>query len=317
MNPRVLILTSIYDLSADLVACNLKERDVPFLRINREEIANIRIALDPVEPRLRVYSTGVEAEISNNLQSVWFRQPVFLRNTPGQELSISDQLEKSQWSAFLRGLSVFDARWMNWPQATYLSESKPYQLRIAGKVGFNVPKTVIGNSLVEINRAMLGDQIILKSLDTVLLREKNDCLFTYSTIANIHEWTDAEISSAPVMCQQLLRQKTDIRVTIIGDKVFAVRILEDGHGIEGDWRICARDSLVYENINLPDEIVDKCMRLMHVLGLSFGAIDLVETVDGVFFIEINPTGEWGWLCGPCRRIDEAISEWLSAPDEQE
>jgi glutathione synthase/RimK-type ligase-like ATP-grasp enzyme len=30
-------------------------------------------------------------------------------------------------------------------------------------------------------------------------------------------------------------------------------------------------------------------------GLVFGAIDLVQTPSGFYFLEINPNGEWAWL----------------------
>jgi glutathione synthase/RimK-type ligase-like ATP-grasp enzyme len=50
--------------------------------------------------------------------------------------------------------------------------------------------------------------------------------------------------------------------------------------------------------------------LLEALGLNFGAIDLVESKGSYFFIEINPTGEWGWLVGDERRFDAEIAAWL-------
>ena len=54
-------------------------------------------------------------------------------------------------------------------------------------------------------------------------------------------------------------------------------------------------------------------RIMHILGLRFGGMDLA-LVDGVhYFIEVNPTGEWGWLISSARLpIDKAIVDFLSA-----
>jgi len=46
------------------------------------------------------------------------------------------------------------------------------------------------------------------------------------------------------------------------------------------------------------------------LGLTYGAIDLAVSGDTVHFIEINPTGEWGWLDGPDRPIAKAIVDEL-------
>lgn len=53
--------------------------------------------------------------------------------------------------------------------------------------------------------------------------------------------------------------------------------------------------LSYVPIQLPRSICDKLLQLMKHLGLTFGGIDLVLADNIYYFIEINPTGEWGWL----------------------
>ena len=53
---------------------------------------------------------------------------------------------------------------------------------------------------------------------------------------------------------------------------------------------------------------------MKSLRLNFGAIDLIKQDNKYFFIEINPTGEWGWLVDERRRIDKVIANWLIGND---
>jgi glutathione synthase/RimK-type ligase-like ATP-grasp enzyme len=226
-------------------------------------------------------------------------------------LNPKEQLIRSQWIAFLRGLPLFDkVKWMNWPQATYLAESKPYQLYIANMEGFNIPITRIGNNITGIKESNLGSQIILKSIDTALLLDGNDCLFTYSTISNHEDWQDEEVYEVPILVQELIENKSDIRVTVIGDETVSVRILENGCGIDGDWRVKPKDTLEFETYELNAEIKMKCINLTKKLGLSFSAIDLLETEEDIFFLEVNPTGEWGWLTNDNRPIDQIISNWL-------
>jgi glutathione synthase/RimK-type ligase-like ATP-grasp enzyme len=312
--PRVLLLSGLYDFSTDLVAAELAEKEVPFVRLNREQLSDCRLTLDPVAAILEVRTSSLSLNISaDDLSSVLFRQPVFLRNTPGRALSLAEQLERSQWPALLRGLCVFDkARWMNHPAKTYLAESKPYQLHVASRLGFDVPSTRIGNDLRGIESAKLGNPLILKSVDTVLLRDGSDSVFTFSTIGHVDEWRDEDLYGAPVMCQKLIRHKTDLRVTIVGDAIFAARIQENGHGIEGDWRIRPRGEIQFVPAELPTDCATLCRRLAATLGLPFAAIDLAEVEDGrIFFLEVNPTGEWGWLVGHGLRIDAAIADWLA------
>lgn len=313
MRPQVLILSSVYDFSADLVALRLHNLGVPFLRLNREQMKDYRLSLAPIERTLSIKELGVELEVGSDLKSVWFRQPVFLRNTPAQPLTIQEQLERSQWAAFLRALSVFDdVAWMNFPQATYLAECKPYQLLMANRCGLKVPKTIVGNDVATIKDA-LPPRLMVKSLDTVLLKEEADCLFTYTTAATRDDLTDAVVYKAPLLAQEVLSPKSDIRVTVVGERIFAVRILAENHGIEGDWRILPRERLQYQDMSLRREISDSLMMLVRNLNLSFAAIDLVETPEETYFIEVNPTGEWGWLSLPERPIDFAIADWLRSP----
>ena len=132
MTPDVLILSSLYDFSTDLVCLQLNKMGVGYVRLNREHFQDYRITLDPQEPNMSIHMNERTYQIGSKLKSVWFRQPVFLRNTPSEPLSVNQQLERSQWTAFLRALSVFDqVSWMNFPAKTYLAESKPYQLYIA------------------------------------------------------------------------------------------------------------------------------------------------------------------------------------------
>jgi glutathione synthase/RimK-type ligase-like ATP-grasp enzyme len=116
----------------------------------------------------------------------------------------------------------------------------------------------------------------------------------YSNVVSGNELEHAELSIAPVIIQDYLYPKTDISVTVIGDSIFPVKILLNGSGVEGDWRKI-KEGVQFIEYKLPGEISKACVNLVHSLGLSFGAIDLIESDDGIYFLEINPTGEWGWL----------------------
>lgn len=309
MKNYVLILSSMYDFSTDLVVQRLENNGDNFIRLNKEQLSDYEIFLDPINTILRVKGEYVDVETSN-VKSVWFRQPVFLRNTPGRSIDINEQLSLSQWNAFLRGLMVFDkAYWMNWPQATYASESKPYQLMIAKKIGFSVPQTIISNSLGF--EKLPSTKFIIKSMDTVLLKENDDCYFTYTSKANPADFTLDKTKQAPITFQEYIEDKLDIRVTIVGSKVYAVAIKSNGNAISDDWRTLKKEDLEYIDIELPVRIKKLCIEYVKLLGLNYGAIDFIKTKDEYIFIEINPTGEWGWLSNDKREIDYDIAKKLS------
>jgi len=309
MRIDVLLVSSIYDFSTDLVVQELEKREVSYFRLNKEEFGNYRLTIDIQGKTLEIIANDIVYEVTNSVKSIYFRQPIFLRNTPSNGLAISEQLSRSQWMGFLRSLVIFDkARWINRPEATYLAETKAYQLVAANDIGLKIPKTLIGNNA---NRFQsFENKVIIKSLDTILLREADECLFTYSTIKNSDELNDENVSAAPLTVQDYVTSKIDIRVTIIGNKLVAVKITSGGNGIEEDWRTTDRSQIEYTEIQLPTDIVNKCFELLGRLNLNFGAIDLLLSNNEYTFIEVNPTGEWGWLVNSQRRFDIDIANWL-------
>ena len=262
---------------------------------------------------MRVRGWGETHEIGDSLQAILFRQPVFLRNTPAQSLTPDEQLSRSQWQAFLRGLSVFErAAWMNRPASTYLAESKPYQLAVARQCGFLVPETLVTNDVERI-QGYLPAEIAIKSVDTVLLYDQEEALFSFTRAVSSSALSESSLSRAPVTAQRLLEPKVDLRVTVVGDRTFAVKILSNGRGVAGDWREAEPSSLEYVDAHLPKGIQDCCRALMCRLGLNFGGLDLAETPNGIYFVEVNPTGEWSWLSNAQRPIGPAIADWLANP----
>ena len=175
-------------------------------------------------------------------------------------------------------------------------------------MGFIGPQTIISNGLGF--KELSSKAFIVKSLDTVLLKENNDCYFTYTSKVSDSDFTIAETKSAPLTFQEYVDDKLDIRVTVIKDKVFSVSITSNGKPIDDDWRTTDKNSLEYNDINLPSEVEDMCISYVKALGLSYGSIDFIKSHSKFVFIEINPTGEWGWLSNEGRTIDKEITKTL-------
>ncbi|MTV47891.1 RimK-like protein [Heliobacillus mobilis] len=312
IKPNILIVSNRYDFASDYITTALLEKEVSFLRINKEDLPFVNVSMDPVRNSIIVENKNDVYEVSsNNLKSIYFRGPTFLREK-GITLSADEQLSRSQWQAFIRALMIFnESKWVNNPKATYYAETKPVQLSLANQIGFSVPKTIISNSSKLIEKLeVTTDNYVVKSLDAVLLDLGERQAFVYTNIIHKEELLDAELSSAPVIIQELLEPKVDLRVTIVENEVFAVEILEEQKGIRGDWRL-RKNQVKYIPVTLPPEVEQKCINLVNRLGLVFGAIDLVRVNNCYYFIEINPTGEWAWLIDQAeQRIDLAITRCL-------
>jgi glutathione synthase/RimK-type ligase-like ATP-grasp enzyme len=54
--------------------------------------------------------------------------------------------------------------------------------------------------------------------------------------------------------------------------------------------------LQHEIVDLDQRLKSQLTTLVKVLGLRFGAIDLLEDASGYFwFLEVNPNGQWAWI----------------------
>lgn len=288
-----LIISSSVDFSTDLVCIELLERKKNYLRLNRDKFGEYKIVFSLQDREMTIKMEDDYYTIKNEkLKGVFFRAPVFLR--AHKKYSINEQLYRSQWSSFIRNLVVFEhAKWINHPVKTYSAENKLYQLQCAQNVGLLTPKTFVGNVLPK--DITPDKEYIVKSLDTALFYDDSREYFTYSSVVSGRELLDSNIKDAPVILQEFIHDKTDIRVTVIGNKLFPVSITKNGENIYGDWRKNAKDTLQYKAVSLPFDISNTIIKLMNKLELLFGGVDLAFSNGKYYFIEVNPTGEWGWL----------------------
>lgn len=288
-----LIISSSIDYSTDLVCFELYEREKRYLRLNRDKFGEYEIIFSLQDRAMTIRMNDDFYTIKNDsLKGIFFRAPVFLRSH--KKHSINEQLYRSQWSSFIRNLVIFEkAKWINHPVKTYCAENKLYQLQCAQEIGLPTPKTFVGNVLPQ--DITSSKKYVVKSLDTALFYDESQEYFTYTSVVSGSEIVNSNLKNAPIILQEFLEDKRDIRVTVIGNKLFPVGITKSGKNIYGDWRKNSKEDLQYKPELLPEDISNNILKLMHKLELSFGGVDLAYSNGKYYFIEVNPTGEWGWL----------------------
>ena len=311
MSPTVLLLTCRHDLSTDYIAAALADRSVQFLRLNSEDFPDLEVCWRPSEPSLTVRGEGFpNTVVGPRLRSVLVRRPTSLRAVPGTAHEI---LAAQHWLTFVHGLQSFPGlRWMNFPASDFLAENKMVQLRTAVDIGFRIPSTVVTNSARAALRYLPeGAGFALKGLDTVLWRQEDHQYFCFTQLLDAGALQTSDLSQLPTIVQEQIRPKTDVRVTIVGDRVWAAAITDRDGPIDGDWRIL-HDHVVYTEHALPDEVREQCVGLARRLHLSFAAIDLAQVGEDYVYLEVNPVGEWAWLAESLGwDVAHAIAAWLS------
>ena len=101
-----------------------------------------------------------------------------------------------------------------------------------------------------------------------------------------------QVRLAPLIFQEAIPGGCDLRVTVVGDRLFPAEIVGPADGYEYDFRLHTAQSSITP-VELPVTVTDRLLALMRRLDLGYGAIDLRRGSDGDYvFLEINPAGQW-------------------------
>ena len=313
---EVLIVSTAVDAATDEVVRILGERGTHVTRMNTEDL--------PFDGSL---SIDFQSTSSTTLQyngkaitarSIWYRR---VRTPPQPEemdSGIYDFCLRENRAAMLGGLMTQRARWMNHPAAVWQAEFKPFQLRAAQDVGLDIPKTLVSNDPGAIARAQaqLGSMIVKPARSGHFWHGGEEYAIFTSALTAEHLDSLEDARWTPSIYQELVPKEVDVRVTFVGGKFFAAAIHSQTDPAAAiDWRKTENAGLPHSKIQLPDQLLERLQRLMALLGLEFGCIDLVKTPSGEYvFLEVNPSGQWLWLDDQLDLgISAAVADWLITP----
>ena len=310
----VLFVTASYDLAPDYVGASLQRYGVPYFRLDTDRFPfEVQAEFSP--------STGIKIRDGDRtiqgaeIKSVWYRRNVAPFFPAVLDAGLQDFCEREN-RAFLEGTlwSLPTNRWLSSPSAIWKAERKPYQLSVAHHLGFSIPRTVITNDEAVVHNFSQGHQLVGKAVSSgyISTEEGNKGIFTSEISSKDLEDLNG-LALAPVTFQDKVEKTSDIRVTVVGEDVFAVEILSQGRATSRvDWRATDDPDLQHRIHELPQSLIDRCRTLVAHFGLDFGAIDFALTPKGDYiFFEINPNGEWVWLEEQLGLpISDKIARWL-------
>jgi glutathione synthase/RimK-type ligase-like ATP-grasp enzyme len=301
MSPRgVVLFTDKGDLAADLLILELGRLGVQHSRVNLEEFPETtRMAWTIDETRLfdPFEANGLEWD---SIGSAWFRRLPRRSGRAAEQTREIDEFVSRESRQFLLGVLLdSDWLWVNHPSSVARSENKLVQLRSARRVGFAIPATLVSNDVDSIRRFAAGrKEVIAKALVGGVVRVgEADCAIFTTRLGPRDLEEDAALSAAPSIYQELVRPALDLRVTVVGRNVFAASIEPVGATTSAvDWREHPSSCLRYARYDLPNAVESRCVQLVETMGLSYAALDLLITPRReVIFLELNPSGQWGWL----------------------
>lgn len=302
----ILIITHKTDFTADFVINKLNQRGIAYKRLNCEDIFKD-------EYKIKLNSSFTYSILGEEkYRSVWFRRtklPEIKGLKREEQLYILNETE----SLFENIFSSLKANWLSSPSAVYKAENKLLQLKTAIKIGFNIPQTLITNSKQELKQfySDCNRDIILKPISQTRIQYNEGSAFIFTNPVTENYITNIEsYDLTPCIYQKNISKEYELRVTVVGDLVFSAAVYsQSDEETKNDWR---KKKLKFEPIEIPNEIQQKCIKLLQELNLKFGAIDLIKTPNEEYvFLEINPNGQWAWIeTQTGQKISDAIINQL-------
>lgn len=171
---------------------------------------------------------------------------------------------------------------------------------MAKEVGFDIPKSFIISHKSELNEGKL----ISKSVyETYYIKNDNGFYTMFTERINKGNIKYLPTSFFPSFIQEEVFKAYELRIFYIKGEFYSMAIFSqinkqtELNFRKYDW-VNPNRRVPY---NLPKEIKDKIRLLCKKIGLNCCSIDMIVSKENgkYYFLEINPTGEFGMVAQPC------------------
>ncbi|MFG3128781.1 ATP-grasp ribosomal peptide maturase [Streptomyces tendae] len=319
MARTVLVVTALEDVTADWVVAALNERGVPVVRVDPADIGprlsfgfRIGSGESAWSGLLRTESREVDLR---SIQAVYYRRPTPYRNRFARLLRQQRRFAAAEARHGLDGVlrSLRSARYVNHPAAVARAEFKPGQLQQFIELGLRVPATLVTNDVVAAREFGLAHpSVVCKTFRGLPPGEDGRAGAIWAQRVHREDFDDS-LSVTAHLFQAEVPKGGDVRVTVVGRRVFAQRITDPRGAV--DWRCGDWDDLVHTPVAVPSVVETALHGYLAASGLVFGCFDFALTGEGSspddwWAIECNPNGQWGWL-PDAPAITEAFADILS------
>lgn len=298
----LLILTDKFDEHANLVIRKLKISNVNFFRLDLdvESLKYTEISFYKDEWHIKNQS---EVLSSKDVKCVWIRRGFVELTLEEQNEQNNDfKIWKNEWNKTLLGLylSLNNAKWLNPLRKSYKAENKYLQMQLANKIGFKIPNTIVSNNRDYLKKFCNehDNNVVLKLMSQEFYKTEEGFKGLYVNKINCENLEDfKEYSENPIVLQEYIDKKYEVRYTVVGEKHLVCKIDSQKSKIaDVDWRRYDIANTPHSIIEPPNEIKSMVNLFMKELEIEYGALDFIVAKNGEwYFLEINSMGQWLWI----------------------
>ncbi|WP_126246584.1 MvdC/MvdD family ATP grasp protein [Chitinophaga rhizosphaerae] len=255
--------------------------------------------------RYRLHTNGPQYELrcgnrvidAREIRGVWYRKMWDLQVPPSLDPAYVPAFLKEYRTSLNIFLESLDVPWINRMDLDHaVGANKLMQLTAARSVGLQVPQTLFSNHAEDAIRFYddHGGNVVVKLHGALSKSMDGKSNFFPTTRLRKEDVPMLEsLSACPMILQEYIPKDRELRVIYIDGDFYtgSLRAPE-----LTDWRTANTTLVSWETWELPADVEEKIHDMMTLLGLPFGAIDMIVRPDGEHvFLEVNPQGEWGML----------------------
>ncbi len=202
------------------------------------------------------------------------------------------------------------------PHYSKINVNKLTMLDIANKADLKTPFSIVTNSKEELqNFKKQNKHIIYKPIRQISYYTFGK--YTYSPYTT--EMTEEYINKLndfffPSLFQVKIKSDYEIRCFYLDGSIYASAIFTSkDRSKDTDIKLSFnKKTTKWINYQLPQEVQNKIINFMNIVGLNTGSIDLIKSIEGdYYFIEVNPVGQYFAPSVYCNfYIEKKIAKWL-------
>ncbi|MFH8751846.1 MvdC/MvdD family ATP grasp protein [Streptomyces rimosus] len=238
----------------------------------------------------------------------WHPSTPCIRPGDGLEKCEAEWLSREAAAGLAGTLAALGCLHVNHPDHTYAAQNKPYALAQAAAAGLRVPPVWIGNDVADARRTVDDfGQAVCKSLVSPAIEAADGPRALFTSAVKPGDLGES-VAAAAHQFQRRINAMYEVRLIMVHGEPFAARLTAPAHST--DFR-AHYDELVYDYIDVPDEVRYGAVRLMSSLHLEYAAVDLLVDAQAQWWlVDVNPVGQWGFVEGHLPEL--AISAQLAA-----
>ena len=279
--------------------------------------ASISFAAPPAVHELRVRHNGREVRL-DDADLVWNRRarnPI-APDTASEYDRVPIERESLEHVRNIKAILGSRIPTVNCPSRQFVADRKAVQIRTAIEAGFNVPPTLFSNDPEEISRFFdRYGPLVAKPYRPYMWRGEAEefALYTFE-LPDPAGLDPASLSHCPMIFQQKLVRRQEVRLIAFGDEIVAVAMADaDGSGSLDSRRAMQENALSFRTVEAPASVRAACKAYMAALDIHYGAFDLLVSDDGSWhFLECNEAGQFLFLeqTLPETQLLERFCRWL-------